>query len=85
MGNPEAAANTILRHSEAPGGIDQAMFRMDNAALPHTKLMRSIELIGTRIAPLLTRQPAWHELLPERVYHQRLYLCRTQQTRVSAR
>ena len=57
MGNPEAVADTILRHSEAPGGIDRAMFQMDNTALPHTKLMRSIKLIGTRIAPLLTRQP----------------------------
>lgn len=58
VGNPDEVAEKILRHSEALGGIDRVMFQMDNAALPHAKLMRSIELIGTRIAPLLAAQPA---------------------------
>jgi hypothetical protein len=26
---------------------------MDNAALPHEKLLQAIELIGTRVAPLV--------------------------------
>lgn len=58
VGNPDEVARKIMRHSEALGGIDRVTFQMDNAALPHAKLMRSIELIGTRIAPLVTRQPA---------------------------
>ncbi|WP_020602823.1 LLM class flavin-dependent oxidoreductase [Spirosoma spitsbergense] len=55
VGNPEEVARKIQRHSEALGGIDRLTFQMDNAALPHQKLLQSIELIGTRIIPLLTR------------------------------
>lgn len=58
VGSPDEIAQKIMRHSEALGGIDRVTFQMDNAALPHAKLMRSIELIGTRVVPLLTRQPA---------------------------
>lgn len=53
VGSPEEAAEKILRHSEALGGISRVTFQMDNAALTHEKLMHSIELIGTRVAPLL--------------------------------
>lgn len=58
VGNPEEVAQKILRHSEALGGIDRVSFQMDNAGLSHAKLMRAIELIGTRLAPLLLAQPA---------------------------
>lgn len=58
VGNPEEVAQKILRHSEALGGIDRVTFQMDNAGLSHAKLMRAIELIGTRMAPLLLPQPA---------------------------
>ncbi len=54
VGNPDEVARKIQRHSEALGGIDRLTFQMDNAALPHDKLLQSIELIGTRIIPLLT-------------------------------
>jgi probable LLM family oxidoreductase len=53
VGSPEDVATKILRHSEALGGISRLTFQMDNASLSHAKLMRSIELIGTRVAPLV--------------------------------
>ena len=53
IGSPEEVAAKILRHSESLGGISRFTFQMDNAALPHEKLMRSIELIGTKVAPLV--------------------------------
>ena len=53
VGGPDEVAAKIRRHSEALGDISRVTFQMDNAALPQTKLMRSIELIGTRVAPLL--------------------------------
>jgi probable LLM family oxidoreductase len=53
VGSPEEVAAKILRHSHALGGISRLTFQMDNANLPHTKLMRSIELIGSRVAPLV--------------------------------
>lgn len=53
VGNPNEAAAKILRHSEALGGISRISFQMDNAALPHAKLLRSIELIGTLVKPMV--------------------------------
>ena len=53
VGNPEEVAEKILEHSEVLGGINRISFQMDVASLPHAKLMQSIELIGTRVAPIL--------------------------------
>jgi probable LLM family oxidoreductase len=53
VGGPEEIAEKIKRHSESLGGISRFTFQMDNAALPHHKLMRSIELIGHRVMPLV--------------------------------
>ncbi len=53
IGGPEEIAERIVRHSNALGGISRVTFQMDNAALPHSKLLQSIELIGTRVAPLV--------------------------------
>lgn len=55
VGGPEEVAKKILRHSEALGGITRVTFQMDNAGLPHAKLMDSIALMGERVAPLLKR------------------------------
>jgi probable LLM family oxidoreductase len=53
VGNPEEVAEKIIRHSQALGGISRISFQMDVAALPHAKLMQAIELLGTRVAPIL--------------------------------
>lgn len=53
VGSPEEAAQKILSHSAALGGIDRFTFQMDNAGLSHTQLMQAIELIGTRLKPML--------------------------------
>lgn len=53
IGGLEEIAAKILRHSEALGGISRFSFQMDNAALPHAKLIRSIELIGSKVMPLV--------------------------------
>jgi probable LLM family oxidoreductase len=56
VGGPERVAEKILRHSEALGGIDRFTFQMDNAGLTHLQLMRSIELIGTKVIPLIEHE-----------------------------
>jgi probable LLM family oxidoreductase len=53
VGGPEEVAEKILRHSEALGGISRLTFQMDGASLPHEVLMKSIELIGTRVAAIV--------------------------------
>src|SRR4029077_1943779 len=53
VGEPETVAEKILRVNESLGGISRLTFQMSVAALPHAKLMRAIELLGTRVAPLV--------------------------------
>ena len=53
IGNPEEIAEKILRHSEALGDISRFTFQMDNAELSHKQLLKSIELIGQKIKPII--------------------------------
>ena len=53
VGTPEQVAEKLLRHGEALGGIDRFTFQMDNAGLTHAQLMSSINLIGTKVIPLI--------------------------------
>ena len=53
IGGPEEIAEKIIRHSEALGGISRLTFQMDNASLSQAKLLRSIELIGDKVMPLV--------------------------------
>lgn len=54
VGEPQEVAEKILRHSESLGGIGRFTFQMD-AGIPHAKLMQSIELIGTKVSPLVKK------------------------------
>ncbi|MEL6151577.1 MAG: LLM class flavin-dependent oxidoreductase [Chloroflexota bacterium] len=53
VGSPEEVAEKVVRHSEALGGISRLTFNMDNPLMSHEKMMRSIELIGTRVMPMV--------------------------------
>ena len=53
VGNPEEIVEKIKRQSEALGGISRLTFQMSVAGLSHEKMMASIELLGTRVAPAL--------------------------------
>ena len=53
IGSTEEIAEKILRHSEALGGISRFTFQMDNAELSHKQLLKSIELIGKKIKPII--------------------------------
>src|SRR5882762_5760491 len=55
VGDPKTVAEKILRVHESLGDISRLTFQMSVADLPHAKLMRAIELIGTRVAPLVQR------------------------------
>ena len=57
VGDPETVAEKILRVNESLGGISRLTFQMSVADLPHAKLMRAIELLGTRVAPLVRAAP----------------------------
>lgn len=55
VGEPQEVAEKILRHSEALGGTSRFTFQMDNANLSHSQLMKSIELIGTKVSPIIKK------------------------------
>jgi len=56
IGEPDEVTEKIIRHSEALGGISRITFQMNASSLPHAKLMRAIELLGTRVAPVLHQE-----------------------------
>ena len=58
IGSPDEVVEKILRHSEALGGVSRFTFQMNAASLPHAKLMRAIEMLGTRVAPVLRKEVA---------------------------
>ena len=55
VGTPEEVAEKILRHSDALGGISRFTFQMD-VGLPHHQYLKSIELIGEKVIPLVNKQ-----------------------------
>jgi probable LLM family oxidoreductase len=56
VGGPDEVVDKIRHYDEVLGGITRLTFQMDLAALPHATLMRSIEILGTRVAPGLQAQ-----------------------------
>jgi alkanesulfonate monooxygenase SsuD/methylene tetrahydromethanopterin reductase-like flavin-dependent oxidoreductase (luciferase family) len=53
VGDPEEVAEKIIRHAHALGGLSRLTFQMDTAELSHEKLLRAIELIGTKVKSLV--------------------------------
>ena len=55
VGGVEEIAEKVLRHADALGGISRLTFQMDSAEVSHDKLMNAIELIGTKLKPLVNK------------------------------
>jgi len=49
-------AEKILYLNEVLGGLSRITFQMGVSALPHQKMLRSIELLGTGVAPKVRKQ-----------------------------
>jgi probable LLM family oxidoreductase len=56
IGSPDQVAEKIVRHSEALGGVSRFTFQMNAASLPHAKLMKAIEMLGTQVAPAVRQE-----------------------------
>ena len=54
IGSPEECLEKIIRYEEA--GVDQLLCYVQFGRLPHEKVMRSIELLGTQVIPQLERR-----------------------------
>jgi alkanesulfonate monooxygenase SsuD/methylene tetrahydromethanopterin reductase-like flavin-dependent oxidoreductase (luciferase family) len=51
IGTPDECLEKIIRYEEA--GVDQLLCYMQFGMLPHEKVMRSLELLGTKVIPTL--------------------------------
>ena len=58
IGDVETVAEKVLYVNEVLGGLSRITFQMGVSALPHQKMLRSIELLGARVAPIVRKQPA---------------------------
>lgn len=55
IGDPEEVAEKILWHSETLGCISRFTFQMDNPGLNQDDMLRGIELIGTKVIPIVNK------------------------------
>ncbi len=55
VGDPESTVDKLMHYNEVLGGISRLSFQMSVAALPHSRLMHSIELLGSRVAPAIRK------------------------------
>jgi probable LLM family oxidoreductase len=58
IGDAETVAKKVLRVDEALGGISRVTFQMGVSTLPHPKMLRAIEILGTRVAPIVREELA---------------------------
>jgi probable LLM family oxidoreductase len=56
VGDAQTVAEKILYVNEALGGISRITFQMGVSTLPHQKMLRAIEILGTRVAPITRKE-----------------------------
>ena len=56
IGDVERVTQKILYVNDVLGGLSRITFQMGVSALPHQKMLRSIELLGTGVAPLVQKE-----------------------------
>ena len=56
IGDAEAVAEKILYVNKALGGVSRITFQMGVSTLPHQKMLRAIEILGTRVLPIIRRE-----------------------------
>jgi len=56
IGDAETVAEKILRVNKDLGGLARLNFQMTVATLPHDKMMHAIEILGTKVAPLVRKE-----------------------------
>src|SRR5437870_8589395 len=58
IGDAETVTEKILYVNEVLGGISRITFQMGVSTLPHQKMLRAIEILGTRVAPIVRKELA---------------------------
>lgn len=55
VGDAKMVAGKLARMSEALGGLSRISLQMSVAALPHSKVLEAIRLLGTEVGPMLKK------------------------------
>jgi hypothetical protein len=58
IGDAATIVEKILYVNEALGGLSRITFQMGVSTLPHEKMLRAIEILGTRVAPKVREELA---------------------------
>jgi probable LLM family oxidoreductase len=58
VGDAETVANKVLHYDEALGGVSRITFQMGVSPVPHETMRRSIDLLGTKVAPIVRERLA---------------------------
>jgi alkanesulfonate monooxygenase SsuD/methylene tetrahydromethanopterin reductase-like flavin-dependent oxidoreductase (luciferase family) len=58
IGDADTVARKILYVNRVLGGLSRVTFQMGVSALPHKKMLQSIELLGVRVAPAVRKELA---------------------------
>jgi probable LLM family oxidoreductase len=56
VGDAETVARKIRFYNEALGGLTRITFQMGVSLVPQAKMRRSIEILGTKVAPIVRQQ-----------------------------
>jgi probable LLM family oxidoreductase len=56
VGDPDSIAERILAENEALGGISRMTILLNGGMIPHAQTMHAIELLGTRVAPIVKKE-----------------------------
>lgn len=56
IGDAETVAKKILYVNEVLGGLSRITFQMGVSTLPHPNMLRAIEILGTRVAPIVRKE-----------------------------
>lgn len=58
VGDAGAGAEKILSEHASLGGFSRMTILIDNRMLSHRQIMRAIELLGTRVSPIVKKELA---------------------------
>jgi probable LLM family oxidoreductase len=56
IGDAQTVVQKILYVNDVLGGLSRITFQMGVSSLPHQKMLRSIELLGTLVAPIVRKE-----------------------------
>ena len=58
VGDAEAVAEKIIYENEVLGGISRMTVLLNGGAMPHRQIMHAVELLGTKVAPIVRKEIA---------------------------